>query len=372
MRHALVEFDGQGAVVSIGSYDNLDSIAGVEYHDGILIPGMTNAHCHLELSYLLGAVGEGDGLVEFIRQIMAVRGNWTFEQQVERAVAEDRKMWSEGVQAVGDISNGEASFEAKNTSKIAYHTFAEYFNMPPDDQVDQYFAKSTAHIAAAKSLGLAISPTPHSNYMVGDKLFKKSATSERCSIHFMETPSEVDYFDKKGKMYDFVTADGMKPDFLHYGGHAERLIGSLPPDMPLILIHNTMITERQVDQLASYFHDLTFVLCPRSNYFIERAYPPAMMLDRMGVRVAMGTDSLTSNHSLSMAAEIEWLAKSNPELPLATILRWATAGGADGLGMGDQIGRFEVGKRCGAVLLEGVDLKLMRVGSQSLSCRRLL
>lgn len=371
MRHAIVEFRSDGTVVSISSYDNLDSIAGVEYHDGILIPGMTNAHCHLELSYLLGAVGEGDGLVEFIRQIMAVRGNWTFEEQVARAAAEDRKMWSEGVQAVGDISNGEASFEAKHTSKIAYHTYAEYFNMPSDDQLDAYFAKSTAHIAAAEKLGLAISPSPHSTYMVGDKLFKKSATSTRCSIHFMETPSEVDYFDKRGKMYDFVTADGMIPDFLHYGGHAERLIGSLPADMPLILIHNTMITERQVDMLASYFHDLTFVLCPRSNYFIERAYPPAMMLDRMGVRVALGTDSLTSNHSLSLAAEVEWLSRSNPELPLATILKWATAGGADGVGMGQSIGRFEVGKRCGAVLLEGVDLRTMRIDS-TLTAKRLL
>ncbi|MEG0655546.1 MAG: hypothetical protein RR465_00795, partial [Mucinivorans sp.] len=90
-----------------------------------------------------------------------------------------------------DISNGTASFPAKVDSRIKYYTFAEYFNMPPDDQAEAYFAEKTANVAPARELGLAISPSPHSTYMVSDKLFKMSAGSERLSIHFMETATEM-------------------------------------------------------------------------------------------------------------------------------------------------------------------------------------
>lgn len=373
LRNAVVEFSADGTVLGIEQVtaSELDTMQGVEYYNGILTAGMTNAHCHLELSYLLGTVPEGGGLVEFIRAITSIRGDFPMELQQQKAILHDRLMWAEGVQAVGDISNGTASFEAKRTSQISYHTFAEYFNMPPDDQADAYFDQKMQIIDTARKLGLAISPSPHSTYMVSDKLFRKSATSDRCSIHFMETRTELELFERRGDMYDFLLECDMKPDFLQYGGHPERVIASLPRDMPLLLIHDTNCSRSDVDKIMSYFTNVTFVICPRSNYYIERAFPPAMMLHEAGARVAMGTDSLTSNHSLSMASEIEWLARHNPELPLEIILQWATLGGAVGLGMDDQSGSLDVGKRPGAVLFEGVDFATMRP-TERLSAKRLL
>ncbi|MFI3287569.1 MAG: amidohydrolase family protein [Rikenellaceae bacterium] len=369
---AVVSFDEKGVVVAVEeNVENLDSLSGVEYYDGVLMPGMVNGHCHLELSYLKDTMDEGNGLVEFIRRITSIRRDYTFEEQQQKAMAEDRKMWSEGVQGLCDISNGEASFEAKRTSNLLYHTYAEYFNMPSDDEVEGYYAAAVKHIEPARELGLSISQTPHSNYMVGDKMYLKSTDSERLSIHFMETPSEVEYFEKKGGMYDFVVECEMTPDFLHYGGHVERLIGSLRADTPLLLVHCTMMTQEQLEAILGYFTDVTFVLCPRSNYFIERATPPAMMLMKSGANVALGTDSLTSNHSLSMAAEIEMLLRDNPELPLGVALKWATLGGARGLKAENRIGSFEVGKSCGVVLLEGVNLKTLRPEGE-LSSRRIL
>lgn len=369
---AIITFDSEAKVTSVEeNVKNIDSLSGVEYYDGILIPGMVNGHCHLELSYLKGQVGEGKGLVQFISEITSVRGEFTFEEQQQKALSEDRKMYSEGVQGLCDISNGEASYLAKSTSSILYHTYAEYFNMPSDDKLEEYYARAVSHIAPARALGLSISQTPHSNYMVGDKLYKKSTDSDRLSIHFMETPSEVEYFEKRGGMYDFVRECEMTPDFLHYGSHVDRLIASLKPDTPLLLVHNTMMTSEQLAKILEYFTDVTFVLCPRSNYYIERAEPPAMMLFESGANVALGTDSLTSNHSLTMALEIELLLRNNPDLPLGTALLWATLGGARGLKAEATIGSFEVGKTPGAVLLEGVNLSTMRPEGE-LSSRRIL
>ncbi len=375
IKDALLTLDEQGQIIDFQSaVERLDSMAGVEYYSGVLIPGMVNAHCHLELSYLQGAVAEEGGLAQFIKDITSVRGDYSEQLQQDRATAEDRKMWSEGVQGLCDISNGVASFHAKSTSNILYHTYAEYFNMPTPDAVDEYFERATSHMAPATELGLSISPSPHSTYMVGDALFKKSSDSARLSIHFMETRDELDYFDKRGAMYELV-ADywDMTPDFLHYGGHAERLVASLRPDTPLLLVHNTLITREQLKMLTDYFTDVTFVICPLSNYYIERALAPAALLDECGVNVAIGTDSLTSNHKLSMAGEIERLLNDNPTLPLATVLRWATLGGAKGLKAEATIGSFEVGKTPGVVLLEGVDLSTQRTAEGcELSTRRLV
>lgn len=370
-QRGLVCFNDQGMVESVDFPENIDSIPGVEFHDGILIPGMTNAHCHLELSYLKGAIGEGGMLDGFVRDITQIRGQWTEQQQIDAAKLNDRFMWAEGVQAVGDISNGTASFPVKVESKIKYYTFAEYFNMPPDDEARAYFEEKTAHVAKARELGLLISPSPHSTYMVGDKMFKFAADSERLSIHFMETATEMGLFERKGGMYELLMEWDMEPDFLRYQSHPRRLVESLPSNIPLLLVHNTQCQEDDIKIVTNHFKDVSFALCPRSNYYIERAFPPARMFMDMGVNMAMGTDSLTSNHSLSMIEEIKWLSSHNTDIPLETILKWATIGGARALGFDGEIGSFAIGKHPGAVLVEKVDLVNLKTTSTTTS-RRLL
>lgn len=351
----------------------IDSLPRAEYFNGVLIPGMVNAHCHLELSFFKGEITQGTGLVEFIKNVVSRRGDFTRDLQIERAKAEDAYMWSTGVQAVGDISNDTVSFDAKMGSQIYYHTFAEYFGAPSPQDAQSKYINDTQIMDTAHKLGLRITPTPHSTYLVSEALFALGRESERLSIHFMETLSELGLFERRGGMYDFMMECGMEPDFLHYGGHSTRLVGQLDGGTPVLLVHNTQIRREDVERVLAYFGDVTFVLCPRSNYYIERGFPPAVMLRDMGCRVALGTDSLSSNTSLDMALEVECLLRGAPELTLAQVLSWATMGGARGLGVEGVMGSFVEGKRSGAVLLEGLDLGSLSVGQGAhLSTRRIL
>lgn len=326
---------------------------------------MVNAHCHLELSFFKGAIPQHTGLVEFVKYVVGHRGEYSVEQQIASARTQSRVMWNEGIQAVGDISNRTESFAAKVESQIAYHTFSEYFGMPSPDRAQEFYDRSTANVATAKELGLAITPTPHSTYLVSDALFKMGATSPRLSIHFMETPSELGLFDRRGGMYDFMVEGGMEPDFLFYGSHPRRLVESLPADVPLLLIHNTQMKREDIEMVMSHFTDVTFVLCPRSNYYIEAAYPPVELFREMGARIALGTDSLSSNTSLSMVEEVKFLAQNNPSIPLSEILGWATIGGATALGMEQEMGTLSPGKRSGVVLLTDIDFKNLSLTSES-------
>lgn len=375
--NVMVSFDAEGCVTRFQSGltpQQIDSTPRATYHNGILIPGMVNAHCHLELSNFEGVIPQGTGLVKFVKSIVSQRNNFTEQQQREDATTQDMAMWSSGTQAVGDISNGTMSFEAKHRAsaqgRTAYHTFAEYFGMQSGEAARVKYEQDTLHIPIARELGLPITPTPHSTYLVSEDLFGYATDSKRLSIHFLETPSEIDLFERRGGMYDFLLESDMAPDFLHHRSHVQRLIDTLDRDTPLLLVHCTQISRDEAQRLMDHFTDLTFVLCPRSNHYIERGFPPAEMLYELGARVALGTDSLASNTSLSMASEIGWLAEHNSSLPLAAILGWATRGGAQALGM-SLIGRFAVGCKPGAVLIEGGDVRGLTL-NRDITSRRLL
>ena len=76
-RNIVVEVDSARRITSVEQTESLDNMAGVEFYPGILIPGMVNLHCHLELSYLRGAIEEHSGFAGFARAIGSVRNNYT-------------------------------------------------------------------------------------------------------------------------------------------------------------------------------------------------------------------------------------------------------------------------------------------------------
>ena len=96
-------------------------------------------------------------------------------------------------------------------------------------------------------------------------------------------------------------------------------------------------------------------LCPRSNIYIHNALPPVEMLRRSGIRLALGTDSLSSNDSLDMVSEMLCLQENFDGLTLGEILSWCCQGGADFLGKGDILGSIAPGKRPGLVFIDHLD-----------------
>ena len=109
-RGIVVEVDDLGTITRVSQHDNIDNIASVEFYPGILIPGMVNAHSHLELAYLRGAIAEGSGFAGFAREIGRVRGNYTTEERLHAASVADSEMWHEGVEAVMDIANDDQDY----------------------------------------------------------------------------------------------------------------------------------------------------------------------------------------------------------------------------------------------------------------------
>src|SRR5688572_13851305 len=154
-------------VVEITSREKVDA-GNLEYFKGILVPGFINTHCHLELSHLKGKVNTGTGLLPFIYQVVKFRD--VDQVEIDNAIAEaDAFMWSQGIQAVGDICNKADTFKTKEASNIHYYSFVEMFDFL-QNEFEQFISgyREVYQIAKGKK-----SAVPHAPYSVSPALFKE-------------------------------------------------------------------------------------------------------------------------------------------------------------------------------------------------------
>ena len=324
-------------------------MAGVEFHSGILCAGFVNAHSHLELAYLRGAIEAGGGFAAFASSMGRVRGNFSEEEQMSAIAEADRAMWMEGVDAVGDIVNGATTFATKATTKIHYHNFAEVFGLRECNIERQ------RELLKYPNTSL----TPHSVYSVQEAPFREVCSGDveaPLSIHFLETDDENALYRGAGSLHEWYKAVGFECDFLHYGSPAKRIVESVPKGRSVMFVHNCAVTREDVATMKNHFTaPIYWVLCPRSNSYISGIEPQvADLLRSMGdnINICIGTDSLASNWSLSMVEELKMFRG----VPLAELLQWATINGARALGIDDKFGSIEVGKQSGIVNLTGVNL----------------
>ncbi len=356
-RKPLIEIDAEGTVLSLQT--NLDETPeDAEYYSGLIIPGMVNAHCHLEYSYVKGKIERGGGLPHFISSIISIKINdkTPDEQKTEAAREIDQQMILEGVVAVGDHNNNDYVYEIKEQSPIHYHSFVELYDVDGQD-ADTSFHQGLERVKAHQDKGLEATIAPHATYTMEDRLLGLCGgvlTSEQgekaqgvCSVHFKES----------------VAMAGEQ--------ESDRIFAALTPEREnTLLVHSVYATGSDIDRAKALLGDrMSVVVCPLSNHYIENSMADVKMLMDKGVRVAIGTDSLSSNDDISMVGEMHKLSQCYPELPLETIVDWATRNGAVALGIDDWAGTIEVGKYPALVHIEDFDSETMRLSENSRGVR---
>lgn len=361
LRNSYIEFDSEdGTIVSLGECADNEQVMDVA-----IIPGMVNSHCHCELSHLQGKFLKGTGMAGFIDQINALRDWAGFEVKQQLVQKWMDKMWDDGVSAMADISNDDSSFAVKASHKMYTRTFLEVFGTEPEqcskvmDDVAQLQVK-------AQTLGIDAAPTPHSCYTMSPALLKASASaglkSGYLSYHSQESQEEEDLIRYgRGAMYEnrrrslMSTPPVKGTSSLVYFIDSLADIGAVPHPEHVLLVHNVCTTELDARAAMQAFKKPYFALCPLSNLFIHNALPDVEMLWKMGLKLTVGTDSLSSNDNLDMVSEIVCLHENFPSIPMGEIVRWATVNGAEFLDKEDVLGSFVIGKRPGIVLVEGID-----------------
>lgn len=346
VRHGVtVTVSDEGTVLAV------DDRGGVAV-DGLLVPGLVNAHVHLELSHLRGRVPGGQGLPAWVSAQLALRTE-PAGTAASSAVAELVRF---GTGAVAEVTNGGAAVPYLEAAGVDGVIHAEVLGIDP--------AMAPAALAAAAAITsvLPVRPSPHAPYSTSERLLATAVRSggpaaPPATIHLDEDPAErrflatgdgpwAAFMDALGRDRSSFRAPATTPvDYL-------ARLGLLGPR--LALVHLTGARGADLDRVGRSGSPV--VLCPRSALHIGgRLADVAGLLER-GVVVAVGTDSLASCPDLDLLAELEVLARTHPTVPAERWLHAATAGGAAVLGRPD-LGRIAVGARPGLLLLDAPDAR---------------
>ena len=363
LRNGFVEFDTDGTITAVG--ESRDPSAEEVFHRGAIVPGFVNTHCHLELSYMLGLFRKGTGMAGFIDQINALRDTKSMEDKLSDIRHWMDVMWDRGVSAMADISNCADSFAVKKASPMYTRTFLEVFGTEPGDCPSVMAAVEELQ-AVADSYGLDASPTPHACYTMSPELVTAASAaglkSGFLSYHSEETEEEevmVKY--GRGAMWDNRKAAGMSvppvtgQSSLIYFLECLEKAHPAPFEEHILLVHEVCMDQEGIDAVKKVMTHPYIALCPCSNIFIHNALPPVWLMRSNGLKLTVGTDSLSSNDDLDMVREIFCLQENFKGLELQELLSWACLNGAEFLSKEALLGSLEIGKRPGVVLIDNLD-----------------
>lgn len=376
IKRGVVVVDNDGTILDIrGPLEKEE--ANVEYYNGILIPGLVNAHCHLELSHLKGTIEPSLGMAGFIDAITKQRHDK--ESVIENAILQaDRFMYEDGVNLVGDVSNSNATFAAKAKSKITYHTFVEAFLTNTSVARKLIQEKLRLLDEARESYKLSASLTLHAPYSISPELvaaFNRCvAPNDLISFHLFESQEEIDYLEHgSGPLAELYQRTGRKEHPQEQWGENvyHNIFTALPEHLQMLAVHSCKISQPMIDELHKHFHRTWFVLAPRSNKYIHNEQPPIEILLRNGANIAIGTDSLASIYSLSVLEEMKWIAANVSNISFEQLLLWATLNGAKALNQDSTFGSLEKNKKPGVLLLTGIDMLDLKL-SEKTRVRRLV
>ena len=335
---------------------------GAVVYDGILCPGFVNAHCHLELSHMQGAVPEATGLIPFVQQIVQHRNKYTDEQKVTARHEAFAAMQRAGIVAVGDIANTADAADLRAQDAIHFHTFVESLGFTPARAeaalafAEGVYSAYAAQPQAAKVLRQSI--VPHAPYSVSKELFRLISAHNAesiISIHNQETAAENEFYEKgTGAVNHLLQSLGIDAaTFTPYGNTSLRTyLQWLSQDHPLLLVHDIFTTAEEIKTAQQRPAPVFWCLCPQANWYIERRLPDVPMLAAATENICIGTDSLASNHQLSILSELQLLQQHFPQLRWETLLCWATYNGARALGMEGLVGSLTIGTQPGILQLQ--------------------
>lgn len=353
-----------GRVVKTGS--GTPPAGARDLGDVVLMPGLVNAHTHLELSWLEGRVPPQDSMDAWIRTMMGIRrtgpagGDAVIGSAMHAAIA---SMRATGTVLVGDISNTLTSVAPLAEAQMAATIFHEILGFRPTDPVAMVREaharlKTTSEVGADRSERnrplRSFSVVAHAPYSTSPALFREIAARHEgpapLAVHLAESNEEMEFLQTgSGPIRDMLEAlEVWDEAWVPPGAHPVRYlkdVGYLQPGT--LLVHGVHLGPLDLDDAREA--RAVVVTCPRSNVWVGGGVPPVARFYASGVAVAIGTDSLASVDSLNMFDELAALRRLAPEVEAARFLESATRIGAESLGYGSDFGSLTTGKQARGV-----------------------
>lgn len=342
-----------GTVLARGSFEEMSQKfpkAGVrDLGNAALMPGLVNAHCHLELSALKGKVPEGGGLVPWIKKFLAARTETSDPEIWQAFEPAIKELTDTGTVLVGDIANRLEHLGALEASPLHALVFEEIFHLDLK-QAKPLFDEAVKRVENAQKSGrIHLSLAAHAPCTVSEPLFKmiRDYLKEKnlvTSFHLGEDEEENRlYLEGNGAWKDWYEDEGLGEGIpFPKGKTPTQYLDSIDfINSKFLAVHGRILSDDDIAILKA--RGASLCLCPRSNLYISGKLPPVEKFWKSGLNLCLGTDSLASNHSLNLFEEMACLSDNFPGIPPREILKMATVNGARALGFHDGLVSFEPG-----------------------------
>src|SRR3984893_319642 len=298
----------------------------------VLLPGLINAHCHLDYTILRGRIPPPSSFDDWIRAINAEKANLTAQDYVASIKEGFVEAQRFGTTTIANLI-GVPELIAEIEEPIRTWWFGELIDVRAPDRAESIADLAVESLKSAKHWGLA----PHAPFTASAHLYARCEEIARgqnvlLTTHLAESREEMQMFrDAGGPAFDFLKSIGRPMDDCGQETPLSFLIRRQQIDERWIIAHLNELTDSDFDLLAraEKFH---IAHCPRSHTFLGHAPFALKKLRALGFNICLGTDSLASNSSLNLFSEMRELQRKAPELPPREILEMATLNGARALG----------------------------------------
>ncbi len=347
-----------GRIQAVGQWKDLrPHCAGspTDLGEVALLPGLVNAHCHLDYTDMAGQLAPSRSFTDWIKRITELKGAWNRDDFARSWWHGAQMLIRTGTTVVGDVESAPDLLpEMWQATPLRLTSFIELTGVKSRRTPRAILDEALAAIAALPRGRHRAFLSPHAPYSTPPELLRRCGAITRrrrwrITTHVAESEEEYAMFTRRGgPMFDWLERN--QRDMSDCGGispiqHLARqnLLGDR-----LLAVHANYLDRGDADLLA--INRVHVIHCPRSHaYFGHRPFPVTALM-RRGVNVCLGTDSLATvatprgqTAALDLFEEMRVFAQAHPRWPPDAVLRLATLNGARALGFAGRVGEITPG-----------------------------
>jgi aminodeoxyfutalosine deaminase len=359
-------------IVDVGKFPEVSArYSGQEIIDlgeQVLLPGLINAHCHLDYTCLRGKIPRQKSFTDWIRAINTEKSGLSpqdYIASINEGFAEAKQF---GTTTIANLTAFPELIRQLPAPPIRTWWFAELIDVRSPNRTNELVDSAIESLRFAQNYGLA----PHALFTASKNLYQRCEEAGKdvlLTTHLAESREEMEMFrDGSGPLYKFMENIGRDMGDCGHETPLERFfkvrdsstaLHSARNDNDWLVAHLNELTESDFELLEKVKRKFHVVHSPRSHDYFGHSRFQSERLRRLGFNICLGTDSLASNESLSLFAEMRAFQRSEPEISPEKIFEMVTVNPASAVRQQNTLGRIRLGFRADLIAIpwrEGRDL----------------